>query len=487
MLSDPTTLTLAKLSELLKKRQISSEDLVNTFLEKIESQNPNINAYITVDKAGAIKAAKDADARLDAKQGEALTGIPIGVKDLFCTKGLLTTCASKILHNFIPPYESTVTSRLKAAGAVVLGKTNMDEFAMGSSNETSHFGVVKNPWDHSRIPGGSSGGSAAAVSASLCSATIGTDTGGSIRQPAALTGITGFKPTYGRVSRFGMIAFASSLDQAGPMTKTAQDSALMLQTMAGHDAKDATSINAPVPDYMASLNDGLKGRKIGIPAEYFASGLSQDVATVIEEAKKQFTDLGAELVPVSLPTTKHAIPTYYILAPAEASSNLARYDGVRFGYRCEDPQDIKDLYFRTRAEGFGSEVKRRIMLGTYVLSSGYYDAYYLKAQKVRRLIADDFKAAFAKVDLLLAPTTPDTAFKLGAKTDDPVQMYLSDIFTINVNLAGLPAISIPCGFDKTNLPIGLQLIGRPLDESGILSAAHAYQQATDWHTRSPIL
>jgi aspartyl-tRNA(Asn)/glutamyl-tRNA(Gln) amidotransferase subunit A len=485
--SDPTTLTLARLSELLKKRQISSEDLVNAFLERIEGLNPEINAYITVDRAGAIKAAQDADNRLDAKQGEPLTGIPIGVKDLFCTKGVLTTCASKILHNFIPPYESTVTSRLKAAGAVVLGKTNMDEFAMGSSNETSHFGVVKNPWDQSCIPGGSSGGSAAAVSAGLSTATIGTDTGGSIRQPAALTGITGLKPTYGRVSRFGMIAFASSLDQAGPMTKTVEDAAIMLQAMAGHDAKDATSINAEVPDYMATLNDGLKGRKIGIPAEYFETGLSPQVASVIEDAKKQFADLGAELVPVSLPTTKHAIPTYYIIAPAEASSNLARYDGVRFGYRCENPEDLKDLYFRTRAEGFGGEVKRRIMLGTYVLSSGYYDAYYLKAQKVRRLIADDFKAAFAKVDLLLAPTTPDTAFKLGAKTDDPVQMYLSDIFTINVNLAGLPAISIPCGFDNTNLPIGLQLIGRPLDESGVLSAAHAYQQATDWHTRSPIL
>ncbi|MBF0381455.1 MAG: Asp-tRNA(Asn)/Glu-tRNA(Gln) amidotransferase subunit GatA [Magnetococcales bacterium] len=475
------------MSELLKKREISSEDLTQAFLERIEGLNPDINAYITIDRAGAITAAKEADKRLDAKQGEPLTGIPIGVKDLFCTKGILTTCASKILNNFIPPYESTVTSRLKGAGAVILGKTNMDEFAMGSSNETSHFGVVKNPWDKSRIPGGSSGGSAAAVSAGMGSATIGTDTGGSIRQPAALTGITGLKPTYGRVSRFGMIAFASSLDQAGPMTKTAEDAAILLQAMAGHDPKDATSIDAPVPDYMANLGDGLQGRKIGIPEEYFASGLSPDVARVIEDAKKQLTELGAELVPVSLPTTKHAIPTYYILAPAEASSNLARYDGIRFGYRCENPEDIRDLFFRTRAEGFGNEVKRRIMLGTYVLSSGYYDAYYLKAQKVRRLIADDFKAAFSKVDLLLAPTTPDTAFKLGEKTNDPVQMYLSDIFTINVNLAGLPAISIPCGFDKDNLPIGMQLIGRPLDESGILSAAHAYQQATQWHTRSPIL
>jgi aspartyl-tRNA(Asn)/glutamyl-tRNA(Gln) amidotransferase subunit A len=485
--SDPTILTVSRLADLLKKRQISSEDLVHAFLERIEALNPEINAYITIDRAGAIKASQEADDRLDAKQGEMLTGIPIAVKDLFCTKGIRTTCASKILNNFIPPYESTVTSRLKAAGAVILGKTNMDEFAMGSSNETSHFGVVKNPWDQSRIPGGSSGGSAAAMSASLGSAAIGTDTGGSIRQPAALTGITGLKPTYGRVSRFGMIAFASSLDQAGPMTRNAEDAAMLLQTMAGHDPKDATSINAPVPDYMAALNAGVKGLKIGIPEEYFSHGLNDSVAAAVEQAKKQFQDLGAELVPVSLPTTKQAIPTYYILAPAEASSNLARYDGIRFGYRCENPKNLQDLFFRTRAEGFGSEVKRRIMLGTYVLSSGYYDAYYLKAQKVRRLIADDFKAAFKKADLLLAPTTPSTAFKLGEKTGDPVQMYLSDIFTINVNLAGLPAISIPCGFDNSNLPIGLQLIGRPLDESAILSAAHSYQQATDWHTKIPVL
>ncbi|MBF0445184.1 MAG: Asp-tRNA(Asn)/Glu-tRNA(Gln) amidotransferase subunit GatA, partial [Magnetococcales bacterium] len=441
-----------------------------------------------IDGEGALAAAAEADTvRAAAGETPPLTGIPLGIKDLFCVQNMPATCGSRMLANFTPPYESTVSARLKAAGAIILGKCNMDEFAMGSSNETSHFGVVKNPWDQSCIPGGSSGGSAAVVCAGMGAASIGTDTGGSIRQPAALTGITGLKPTYGRVSRFGMIAFASSLDQAGPMTKTAEDAAILLQTMAGHDAKDATSIDTPVPDYMATLNDGLKGRKIGVPAEYFATGLNSQVAAVIEEAKKQFADLGAELLPVSLPTTKHAIPTYYILAPAEASSNLARYDGIRFGYRCENPEDLRDLFFRTRAEGFGGEVKRRIMLGTYVLSSGYYDAYYLKAQKVRRLIAGDFKAAFAKVDLLLAPTTPDTAFKLGAKTADPVQMYLSDIFTINVNLAGLPAISIPCGFDKANLPIGLQLIGRPLDESGVLSAAHAYQQATQWHTRSPIL
>ena len=487
MFSDPTQLTISQTADLLHKRQLSSEDLTHAFLERIEALNPEINAYITVDRPGAIQAAQKADDRLDAKQGEPLTGIPMAIKDLFCTMGVRTTCASKILNNFFPPYESTVTSRLRDAGVVILGKTNMDEFAMGSSNETSHFGAVKNPWDTSRIPGGSSGGSAAAVSASLGTAAIGTDTGGSIRQPAALTGITGFKPTYGRVSRFGMIAFASSLDQAGPMTKTAEDAAMIMQSIAGHDTKDATSINAPVPDYMATLNRGLAGRRIGIPEEYFSEGLEDDVREAIEKAKKQLHELGAELMPISLPTTEHAIPTYYILAPAEASSNLARYDGIRFGYRCDNPQDLRDLFFRTRAEGFGSEVKRRIMLGTYVLSSGYYDAYYLKAQKVRRLIADDFKAAFSKVDLILAPTTPGTAFKLGEKTDDPVKMYLSDIFTINVNLAGLPAISIPCGFDKNKLPIGMQLIGRPLDEGGILSAAHAYQQATDWHTHQPVL
>ncbi|MBF0447327.1 MAG: Asp-tRNA(Asn)/Glu-tRNA(Gln) amidotransferase subunit GatA [Magnetococcales bacterium] len=487
VLSDPTRLTLSQTAELLKNRHLSSKDLVQAFLERIETLNPEINAYITVDKAGAIRAAQEADRRLDAKQGEPLTGIPLAIKDLFCTQGIRTTCASKILGNFIPPYESTVTSRLKAAGAVILGKTNMDEFAMGSSNETSFFGPVKNPWNTERIPGGSSGGSAAAVSAGLGTAALGTDTGGSIRQPAALTGITGLKPTYGRVSRFGMIAFASSLDQAGPMTRTAEDAALLLQAIAGHDPKDATSIPTPVPDYMATLNDGLNGRKIGVPAEYFSEGLDEGVKKSIDAAKEQFQAIGAELVPISLATTAQAIPTYYILAPAEASSNLARFDGVRFGYRCENPQDLRDLFFRTRAEGFGSEVKRRIMLGTYVLSSGYYDAYYRKAQKVRRLIADDFKSAFEQVDLILAPTTPETAFKLGEKTDDPVRMYLSDIFTINVNLAGLPAISIPCGFDDGNLPIGLQLIGRPLDESGILSAAHAYQQATDWHTRNPVL
>lgn len=482
---DPALLTLSQTANLLKKGSLSSEELTYYFLERIEALNPELNAYITVDREGALQAAKRADVRIKKGESTPLTGIPIGVKDLFCTKDLRTTCGSRMLAKFYPPYESTVTSRLREAGAVILGKTNMDEFAMGSSNETSWFGPVKNPWNTTLTPGGSSGGSAATVAAGLGVAAIGTDTGGSIRQPAALTGITGLKPTYGRVSRYGMIAFASSLDQAGPMTHTAQDAAIILAAMAGHDQKDATSIPAPVPDYAAALHDNLAKIRIGIPAEYFAEELPADITTALEQAQKQLQVLGAELVPVALPYTKYAIPTYYIIAPAEASSNLARYDGVRYGHRHEQTSELKEMYERTRAEGFGAEVKRRIMLGTYVLSSGYYDAYYRKAQKVRRLIADDFRAAFEKVDVLLTPTAPSTAFPLGDKMDDPVQMYLSDLFTINVNLAGLPAISIPCGFDTKGLPIGLQIIGRPLDESGILTIAHAYQQVTDWHTRRP--
>ncbi len=390
-----------------------------------------------------------------------------------------------MLQAFCPPYESTVTRRLKEAGAVVLGKTNMDEFAMGSSNETSFFGPVRNPWDTTRTPGGSSGGSAAAVAAGLCLAAIGTDTGGSIRQPAAMTGITGLKPTYGRVSRYGMIAFASSLDQAGPMTHSIADAALLLHAMAGHDPLDSTSIDSPVPDYRDELTANLKPLRIGIPAEYFAEGLSDSVRKAVEQAIVTFQELGATCLPLSLPCTPYAIPTYYVIAPAEASSNLARYDGVRFGHRCNNPQDLRDMYARSRSEGFGAEVKRRIMLGTYVLSSGYYDAYYRKAQKVRRLIADDFQAAFTQVDLLLTPTAPETAFRIGEKDQDPVRMYLSDIFTINVNLAGLPGLSLPCGFDEHNLPIGLQLIGRPLEEGTLLAAGHAFQQATDWHLRRP--
>ena len=474
----------------LRDRSISSVALTRFFLERIEaeaSRHPDtgLNAYITVDAEGAMQAANQADLALARGDAAPMTGVPLALKDLFCTQGIPTTCASKMLQDFRPPYDATVTRRLKEAGAVILGKTNMDEFAMGSSNETSFFGPVRNPHDRSRAPGGSSGGSAAATAAGLCLAAIGTDTGGSIRQPAALTGITGLKPTYGRVSRFGMIAFASSLDQAGPMTRSVEDAAMLLQVMAGHDPMDATSIDTPVPDYKAALTGEIKGMRIGIPHEYFAEGLADSVRQAVEKAMATFQALGAEIIPVSLPCTAYAIPTYYVIAPAEASSNLARYDGIRFGYRCENPKDLNDLYARTRSEGFGAEVKRRIMLGTYVLSSGYYDAYYRRAQKVRRRIADDFQTAFTSVDLLLTPTTPETAFLLGEKSEDPVSMYLSDIFTINVNLAGLPGISLPCGFDANNLPIGLQLIGRPLQESTILAAGHAFQCATDWHLRNP--
>jgi len=484
---DPTQITLVQAHAMLRSRQISARELTTAFLERIARINPIINAFITVDGEGAMAAARMADERLAQGTATPMTGIPVGVKDLFCTQHLTTTCGSKMLARFRPPYESTVTRKLKEAGAVILGKTNMDEFAMGSSNETSWFGPVRNPWDIRRIPGGSSGGSAAALAARLALATIGSDTGGSIRQPAALTGTTGLKPTYGRISRFGMIAFASSLDQAGPMAWSAADAAMVLQVIAGHDAMDSTSIRDDVPDYSAHLSTRMEGLRIGIPAEYHPESLNPEIGQALDEAGRVFGALGATLVPVSLPHTRHAIPTYYIIAPAEASSNLARFDGVRFGHRCQDPVDLKDMYTRTRSEGFGAEVKRRIMLGTYVLSSGYYDAYYRKAQKVRRLIADDFHQAFQKVDLLLTPTTPGTAFPLGEKIDDPVAMYLSDLFTINVNLAGLPGISIPCGSDSQGLPIGMQLIAPILKEAPLLSAAHAFQTATSWHQRKPEL
>ncbi len=480
-------MTIARALAGLERKTFSAVELTRACLQRIETLNPRINAYLHVDAEGALAAAAEADTVRARGAAGPLTGVPLGIKDLFCVQNMPATCGSRMLANFVPPYESTVSARLKAAGAVILGKCNMDEFAMGSSNETSWFGAVKNPWDYERTPGGSSGGSAAATAAGLGCATIGTDTGGSIRQPAALTGTTGLKPTYGRISRFGMIAFASSLDQAGPITRTVEDAALLLRVMAGHDPMDATSIDAPVPDYPAVLDGDIRGLRIGLPREYFTDGLTDGVRRAVEAGKKVFQELGAELVPLSLPHTEYAIPTYYIIAPAEASSNLARYDGVRFGHRCEQPRDLADLYFRTRAEGFGIEVKRRIMLGTYVLSAGYYDAYYRKAQKVRRLIADDFNRAFADVDLILTPTSPDTAFKLGERTEDPIRMFLSDIFTINANLAGLPGISLPCGFDEAGLPIGLQLIARPLDESGLLRAGHAYQRATDWHNRSPEL
>ncbi|MEO5345665.1 MAG: Asp-tRNA(Asn)/Glu-tRNA(Gln) amidotransferase subunit GatA [Magnetococcus sp. YQC-9] len=484
---EPTIPTLTQAARALAAREISSLELTRACLERIARHQSTLNAFITVDEAGALQAAEEADRARAQGNVTPLTGIPLAIKDIFCIEGMRTTCASRMLENFRPPYESTVTARLRKAGAVILGKTNMDEFAMGSSNETSCFGPVANPWDPQRTPGGSSGGSAAAVAAGLCVAALGTDTGGSIRQPAAMTGITGLKPTYGRVSRFGMIAFASSLDQAGPMTRDCADAACLLQVMAGHDPKDSTSIDAPVPDYTAALDRPIQGMRIGLPEEYFTAGLHPESRAAIEAAIEIYRGLGATIVPISLPMTGHAIPTYYIIAPAEASSNLARYDGIRFGHRCDQPKDLKDLYARTRAEGFGAEVKRRIMLGTYVLSSGYYDAYYRKAQRVRRLIAEDFARAFGEHDLsvILTPTAPETAFELGAKNQDPVSMYLSDIYTINVNLAGLPGASLPCGFDSHGLPIGMQLIARPLDEAAILTIGHAYQQATQWHAARP--
>jgi aspartyl-tRNA(Asn)/glutamyl-tRNA(Gln) amidotransferase subunit A len=432
----------------------------------------------------ALKTAAEADQRLKSGNATPLCGIPIVQKDIFCTKGIKTSCGSRMLDSFISPYDATVVEKLNQAGVVTLGKANMDEFAMGSSNETSYFGPVHNPWDRERVPGGSSGGSAAAVAARLAAAATGTDTGGSIRQPAALCGITGLKPTYGRISRFGMIAFASSLDQAGPMTRSAEDAALMLQAMAGFDPKDSTSADQPVPDYSAQLNDSLEGLRIGLPKEYFGEGLDAGVAASVEAAVEEYKKLGAQPVDISLPNSALAVPTYYVVAPAECSSNLSRFDGVRFGHRCDDPQDLEDLYKRSRGEGFGDEVKRRIMIGTYALSAGYYDAYYLKAQKTRHLISDDFKQAFEQVDVIMGPTSPDCAFRLGEKADDPVTMYLNDIYTIAANLAGLPGISIPMGA-VNGLPAGLQIIGNYFDEARLLNLAHKLQQATDWHLAAP--
>jgi aspartyl-tRNA(Asn)/glutamyl-tRNA(Gln) amidotransferase subunit A len=476
--------TVAELSAALHKKQVSSVELTQTYLDRINRYKA-LNAFITVDPARSLAQARAADARRAQGEAEPLTGVPIAQKDIFCADGWLTTCGSKILSNFTAPYDATAIAKFNAAGAVCLGKTNMDEFAMGSSNETSYYGVVKNPWDTAAVPGGSSGGSAAAVAARLSPAATGTDTGGSIRQPAALTNLTGLKPSYGRVSRYGMIAFASSLDQGGPMARTAEDAALLLQTMAGFDPRDSTSVETPVPDYTQTLNGAIKGLRIGLPKEYFSAGLSPDVAKVIEAAIGEYKKLGAQVVEVSLPNSQLAIPCYYVLAPAEASSNLSRFDGVRYGYRAQEYTDLLDMYCKTRAEGFGAEVKRRIMIGTYALSAGYYDAYYLKAQKLRRLIADDFKKAFETCDVIMGPTSPTTAFKIGAKSDDPVAMYLSDIYTISVNLAGLPGMSIPAGFAADGLPVGLQLIGKYFEEARLLNIAHQYQQATDWHRRTP--
>jgi len=483
--------SLKQLGDMLQSKKISSVELTQTFLTRITQYNPNINAYIALDEAKTLAQAKAADTRIAAGNAAPLTGIPIAQKDIFCAKGWQTTCGSKMLANFIAPYDAHVISQFDAVGAVNLGKTNMDEFAMGSSNETSYFGSVKNPWSFDRVPGGSSGGSAAAVAARLCAAATGTDTGGSIRQPASLCGLTGLKPTYGVVSRFGMIAFASSLDQAGPMAKNAEDCALMMNVMAGFDERDSTSLNREKEDYTRDLNKPLQGLKIGLPKEFFADGLDANVGKVIESAIAEYKKLGAEIVEISLPNTGLSIPVYYVLAPAEASSNLSRYDGVRYGHRTAEYTDLMDMYCKSRAEGFGAEVKRRILIGTYVLSAGYYDAYYLKAQQIRRLIAQDFVEAFKQCDVIMGPAAPSTAFKAGEKVDDPVAMYLQDIYTISTNLAGLPGMSVPAGFaqsdDKKLLPVGLQIIGNYFDEARMLNVAHQYQQVTDWHTQAPNL
>jgi aspartyl-tRNA(Asn)/glutamyl-tRNA(Gln) amidotransferase subunit A len=484
--SSLTNSSLIQLSQMLANKAISSVELTQTFLNRIDALNPGINAYIALDKDKTLAQAKAADVRIAAGNAEPLTGIPIAQKDIFCAKDWQTTCGSKMLANFIAPYDAHVITQFNAAGAVNLGKTNMDEFAMGSSNETSYFGGVKNPWDFSRVPGGSSGGSAAAVAARLCAAATGTDTGGSIRQPASLCGFTGLKPTYGVVSRYGMIAFASSLDQAGPMAKSAEDCALMMNVMAGFDERDSTSLNRAKEDYTRELAKPLHGLKIGLPKEYFAEGLDDNVATVIEAAIAEYKKLGAEIVEISLPNTGLSIPVYYVLAPAEASSNLSRYDGVRYGHRAAEYTDLMDMYNKSRAEGFGAEVKRRILIGTYVLSAGYYDAYYLKAQQIRRLIAQDFVEAFKQCDVIMGPAAPSTAFKAGEKVDDPVAMYLQDIYTISTNLAGLPGMSVPAGFSN-GLPVGLQIIGNYFDEARMLNVAHQYQQVTDWHTQMPEL
>ncbi len=475
--------TIADLAKGLRSGEFSSVELTQSFLDRIK-QHGSLNSYITVTEDLALQNAKAADAIIASGKAEWLTGIPVAQKDIFCTQGVKTTCGSKMLDNFIAPYDATVVEKFNNAGAVMLGKLNMDEFAMGSSNETSYYGAVKNPWDTNTVPGGSSGGSAAAVAARLAVCATGTDTGGSIRQPAALCGITGLKPTYGRVSRYGMIAYASSLDQGGPMARSAEDAAIMLQTMAGFDEKDSTSVDQPVPDYLAGLNNSLDGLKIGLPKEFFGEGLSSDVAAIIENAVNEYRKLGAEVKEVSMPNLKLAIPAYYVIAPAECSANLSRFDGVRYGYRCENPADLTDLYTRSRGEGFGKEVKRRILMGTYALSAGYYDAYYIKAQKVRRLISEDFKNALAEVDVIMGPVAPGVAFGIGEKIGNPIEMYLSDIYTIAINLAGVPAMSVPAGFVK-GMPVGLQIIGNYFAEDRLLNIAHRYQQVTDWHQHIP--
>ena len=480
-------LSLKQLSAALAKREFSSVELTQYFLTRAEALNPTLNAFITLDPDASLALAKQADVQLASGQGQALTGIPVAHKDIFCTKGWLTTCGSKMLHNFVSPYDAHVIEQFNNAGAVTIGKTNMDEFAMGSSNETSYFDAVKNPWDVKAVPGGSSGGSAATVAARMAPVATGTDTGGSIRQPAALCGVTGLKPTYGICSRFGMIAFASSLDQAGPMARSAEDCAVLLNNMAGFDSRDATSLDRTKEDYTRDLDQPLAGLRIGLPKEYFSAGLSAEVGQAVEAALAEYRKLGAVTVEISLPKTELSVPVYYVLAPAEASSNLARFDGVRYGYRAPEYDGLTDMYEKTRAQGFGAEVKRRIMIGTYVLSHGYYDAYYLQAQKIRRIIANDFNDAFKQCDVIMGPTSPSVAFDLGAKSGDPVEMYLNDIYTIAVNLAGLPGMSIPCGFSGNGRPVGLQIVGNYFAEAKMLNVAHQYQLATDWHQRMPEL
>lgn len=479
------TITQAK-HQLLEKKY-SAVELLDAVYKRIDAVDSQVQAYVHLTRDIARQQAEAADKKLAAGEDAPLLGIPIALKDLICMKDTRTTCASRILENFVSPYDATVVKRLKAAGAVLIGKTNMDEFAMGSSNENSYFQTTKNPWDLNRVPGGSSGGSGAAVAANECMGALGSDTGGSIRQPAAFCGITGLKPTYGRVSRFGLVAFASSFDQIGPMTKTAEDAAVLMNIISGHDPMDSTSANVPLPDFTTSLSNDVKGLKIGIPKEYFAKGLDADVEKSVQEGIKTLESMGMQAVEVSLPHTEYAVATYYILACAEASANLSRYDGVKYGYRSEHSDNLMDMYTNTREEGFGEEVKRRILLGTFVLSSGYYDAYYLKGQKARTLIKQDFEEAYKKCDLIVSPIAPVPAFKLGEKLDDPLQMYLSDIFTISANLAGIPAMSIPCGQSQDNLPIGLQLMGNHFDEATLLNVAHQFQQTTDHHLKHPAL
>lgn len=484
-MSDPTTATLAELRHSLDSKAISAVELTQQYLGKIKEQK-ELNAFITVSEEQALAQAKSADQRLQKGERTPLLGIPLAIKDVLTTKGVRTTCASKILSNFVPPYDATSVAKLQSAGAISLGKTNMDEFAMGSSTENSAFGLTKNPWDISRVPGGSSGGSSAAVAARLCAAALGSDTGGSVRQPASFCGIVGLKPTYGRISRYGLIAYASSLDQVGIFSQTVKDAATLLQALAGYDPLDATSVEVPVPDYEKELESDISGLRVGVPAEYFVKGIDPEVEQHVRAALSHFEKRGAKLVPINLPSTKAAVASYYIIAPAEASSNLARFDGIRYGHRAEGNLELADLYSRSRSEGFGPEVQRRIMIGAYVLSTGYYDAYYLRAQKVRNVISNEFKRAFAtQCDVIACPTAPTTAYKIGEKVSDPLSMYLDDVFTIPVNLAGLPGLSVPCGIDNKGLPIGLQLIGRPWEEATILRAAYRYEQDHDWHKKTP--